>query len=66
MERRRLARLVGARYWGPGRFADALREAMREGRAQRTGRTVIAPARWESAPSGRDRVATGDRGPSRG
>ncbi len=44
MERRRLARLVGARYWGPGRFGNALDEAVREGRARRPTRGVIAPA----------------------
>jgi hypothetical protein len=30
--------LVGARYWGPGRFRRALREAEREGRIRRIGR----------------------------
>ena len=45
MERRRLALLVGARFWGPGRFGLALQEAMREGRARRASRGVIAPAR---------------------
>jgi MFS family permease len=45
MQRRRLARLVGARYWGPGRFGSALQEAMREGRARRASRGVIAPAK---------------------
>jgi MFS family permease len=44
VDRRRLARLVGARYWGPGRFGLALREAIREGRARRVGRGVVAPA----------------------
>jgi hypothetical protein len=33
-DRARLAELVGGRYWGPGRFRAALREAMHEGRAQ--------------------------------
>ena len=54
MERRRLARLVGARYWGPGRFGLALQEAMREGRARRATRSVIAPARHDRRRS-RDR-----------
>jgi MFS family permease len=42
-ERRRLAQLVGARYWGPGRFRLALQEALREGRVRRESRNVIAP-----------------------
>jgi MFS family permease len=43
-ERRELARLVGARYWGPGRFAAALREAVLSGRARRLDRTRFGPA----------------------
>jgi MFS family permease len=42
-DRRRLAQLVGARYWGPGRFGLALQEAVREGRVQRVGRNTVAP-----------------------
>jgi MFS family permease len=42
-ERRQLAQLVGARYWGPGRFRLALQEALREGRVRRESRNVIAP-----------------------
>jgi hypothetical protein len=37
-DRRELARVVGARFWGPGRFGAALREAVESGRAQRAGR----------------------------
>jgi MFS family permease len=33
--RRELARRVGARYWGPGRFRAALREAVAEGNVKR-------------------------------
>jgi MFS family permease len=33
--RKELARRVGARYWGPGRFRGALREAVLEGRVKR-------------------------------
>jgi hypothetical protein len=40
-----LARLVGARYWGPGGFRFALDEAVREGRARRLRRGVVAPVR---------------------
>jgi MFS family permease len=43
VQRRRLAELVGARYWGPGRFSLALQEAVREGRARRLSGGVIAP-----------------------
>ena len=43
-ERRELARLVGARFWGPGRFPAALREAVLSGRVQRVDRTHFAPA----------------------
>jgi len=42
-ERRELARLVGARFWGPGRFPAALREAVLSGRVQRVDRTHFAP-----------------------
>ncbi len=38
IERRELARAVGARFWGPGRFGAALREAIESGRAKRAGR----------------------------
>jgi hypothetical protein len=42
-ERRELARLVGARFWGPGRFAGALHEAVGKGRARRLSRTRFGP-----------------------
>jgi hypothetical protein len=42
-ERQELARLVGARYWGPGRFRAALREAVQEGHARRVSRSTFAP-----------------------
>ena len=41
--RRELARRVGARYWGPGLFRMALREAVREGRAKRLRGGEYAP-----------------------
>ncbi len=41
--RRELARLVGARYWGPGRFRAALRAAVGDGAARRVGRDRYAP-----------------------
>ena len=43
-ERHELARLVGARFWGPGRFAAALHEAVRSGRARRISRNRFGPA----------------------
>jgi hypothetical protein len=43
-ERRELARLVGARYWGPSVFSAALREAIAEGRVRRLSRTTFARA----------------------
>jgi MFS family permease len=42
-DRRRLAQLVGARYWGPGQFRLAVQEAVREGRVRRVGRNTLAP-----------------------
>ena len=44
VERRELAQLVGARHWGPGRFAAALREAVESGRARRLSRNRFGPA----------------------
>jgi MFS family permease len=42
-DRRELARVVGARYWGPGRFSTALRTAIEQGEAQAVSRNRIAP-----------------------
>ena len=41
--RRELARRVGARYWGPGRFRSALREAIAEGAVKRLRGGEYAP-----------------------
>ncbi len=38
-----LARLIGARRWGPGRFSNALQEATAEGRIRRLTRTTYGP-----------------------
>jgi MFS family permease len=38
ISRDELAKAVGGRYWGPGRFRAALREAVDEGRARRVAR----------------------------
>ena len=43
VDRSELARLVGARYWGPGRFAAALHAALDEGRSRQVGRGSFAP-----------------------
>jgi hypothetical protein len=43
-DRRSLARLVGARHWGPGRFHGAVSEAVAEGRIRRAGRSMYEPA----------------------
>jgi Major Facilitator Superfamily len=37
LDRRRLAGLVHAHLWGPGRFSPALREAVAQGKVRRTG-----------------------------
>jgi hypothetical protein len=42
LERRRLARLVRADLWGPGRFSSALRAAAVQGKVRRTGRGLYA------------------------
>ena len=39
-----IARRIGARYWGPGRFRAALREALSEGRIRRVSRSRYALA----------------------
>jgi MFS family permease len=43
LDRGELARIVGARYWGPGRFSAALREAVGTGRIKRLARGSFAP-----------------------
>ena len=43
IDRAELAKAVGARYWGPGRFRAALREAVEEGRARRLARNNYGP-----------------------
>jgi len=42
LSRRALASTVGARHWGPGRFAAALREALDAGRARRVSPRTFA------------------------
>jgi hypothetical protein len=48
MERNELARAVGARFWGPGRFGAALREAVVTGRARRLDRRRFGPETAQS------------------
>ncbi len=45
LRREELARRVGARRWGPGRFRNALAEAAGEGRIRRVSRTTYDAAR---------------------
>ena len=44
MRRRDLGRLIGCKYWGPGRFTGALRDAVDQGRIRRVGFGRYAPA----------------------
>lgn len=37
-----LRKLVGARFWGPGRFRPAVKEAVAEGRVVQVGRNRLA------------------------
>jgi hypothetical protein len=48
MRREELARRVGARRWGPGRFQRALEEALADGRAMRLSRTTFGPTNSRS------------------
>jgi hypothetical protein len=64
LERRRLARLVRADLWGPGRFSSALRAAVVQGKVRRTGRGQYAlvpgtPGPGEDSRPG-DRAQRGD------
>ncbi|MGN6798027.1 MAG: MFS transporter [Gaiellaceae bacterium] len=43
LQREEIARRVGARHWGPGRFRNALYEAEQEGRIRRISRTIYGP-----------------------
>ncbi len=54
-ERRALAAHVGARYWGPGVFGQALRAALREGRIRRMPHGLLGPAREQGNPQTRAR-----------
>ena len=43
-DRVELAKRVGARNWGPGRFTRALRESVADGLVRKIGRHRFAPA----------------------
>jgi len=43
LQREEIARRVGARRWGPGRFRNALSEAEVEGRIRRISRSIYGP-----------------------
>jgi hypothetical protein len=43
VSRGELGRLVGGKYWGPGRYGRALRVAVRQGRLARPRRGVYGP-----------------------
>ena len=44
LPRRELGRIVGCKYWGPGRFGRALKVAVREGRVGHPRRGFYGPA----------------------
>jgi MFS family permease len=52
VDRRELAALVGARFWGPGRYGAALRAAVVAGRARRVGRSRFAAGSGTSPAAG--------------
>jgi hypothetical protein len=62
LERRRLARLVRADLWGPGRFSSALRTAAVQGKVRRTGRGLHALA--PGAPGPDDDSPPADHAPT--
>ncbi len=44
MKRRDLSNLLGCKYWGPRRFARALKTGVEQGRFRRVRRGVYGPA----------------------
>jgi MFS family permease len=69
LEREELNNLVGGRYWGPGRFAAAVRAAIQEGLARRRSRTVLEPepagATVEHVPEALDGTGSSEPGTPR-
>jgi MFS family permease len=58
LERQAILELVGARHWGPGRFGEALRAAVREGQIEQLSATRYAapvPRVTPPAATGTDR-----------
>jgi hypothetical protein len=53
MRRRDLSNLLGCKYWGPRRFANALKAAVEEGRIRKVGVGRYAPVEGRAATSGR-------------
>jgi hypothetical protein len=51
-KRQELSRRVGGRYWGPGRFNEALREAISQGRARRLSGGEFAPTEGSRSETG--------------
>ena len=43
LERRELGQRVGSKFWGPGRYRNALRAGLREGKIVRVRRGVYGP-----------------------
>ncbi|HEV3289186.1 MAG TPA: hypothetical protein VG123_09345, partial [Streptosporangiaceae bacterium] len=62
LERRRLAWLVRADLWGPGRFSSALRAAAVQGKVRRTGRGLYALV--PAAPGAGDNSRPADHAPT--
>ena len=60
-DRRELGRRVGARYWGPGRYRAALREAVIEGRAKRLRGGEYAPVDSSPGETPADRSSAPNR-----
>jgi MFS family permease len=58
LEADELKRLVGGRYWGPGRFRAALRSAVKEGRAIHQSRTIYGPPSREPEAEAQQHDAT--------
>ena len=43
LQRRELGRVVGCKYWGPGRFSRALKVAVKQGRLAHPRRGMYGP-----------------------
>jgi MFS family permease len=58
-ERDELARMVGAQYWGPGVFAEALRQAVADGGVRRLSRRLYGPKETAGDAERADERASG-------